>query len=159
MAKSAADSSPRIVNRRAFHEYHLLEKLECGVVLQGSEVKSIRNGQVSLAEGYARVEPADMGLYLYGVDIAPYAKAAGVNAHEPKRRRKLLARKAQIAKLLGETSSKGRTLVPLAMYFSRGMVKVEVALVEGKQSHDKRQDIKTREARREIERGMTRKRL
>lgn len=149
--------SPRIANRKAFHDYHIHEKLEVGIILQGSEVKSIRNGKVSLAEGFARVEPRDMGLYLYDVDIANYAQAAGANGHEPKRVRKLLAHKRQIAKLLGETSAKGMTLIPLAMYFVRGHVKLEIGLASGKQSHDKRQDLKKRESDREIRRGMTRR--
>lgn len=158
MAKASTNQPQRIVNRRATHDYHILEKLECGIMLTGSEVKSARNGQVSLAEGFARVEP-DGGLYLYNVDIAPYAQASSVNSHEPKRRRKLLAHKRQIESLLGETSSKGKTIVPLAMYFVRGKAKVEVGVATGKQHYDKRQDVRTREAKREIDRGMTRKRL
>jgi SsrA-binding protein len=154
--KPAENASPRIVNRKATHDYHILEKLECGIMLTGSEVKSIRNGQVSLGEGYARVEPRDMGLYLYDVDVAQY-KQAGPHGHEPKRVRKLLAHKKQIEKLMGETSGKGKTLVPLAMYFVRGKVKLEIGLATGKQAHDKRHDIKNREADREIRRGMTRK--
>lgn len=158
MSKQPAPNlSPRIANRKATHDYHILEKLEVGIVLRGSEVKSIRNAQVSLSEGFARVEPGDMGLYLYNVDIAAYANAPGVDGHDPKRPRKLLAHKNQIARLLGETTSKGKTLIPLAMYFVRGMVKVEIGLAAGKQAHDKRQDIKSREADREIRRGMTRK--
>src|SRR5438477_8234590 len=117
-----ATKSPRIVNRKAWHDYHVLEKLEVGIVLQGSEVKSIRNGQVSLAEGYAMAEAGPAGttrgtLSLHGVDIAPYAQATGANAHEPKRVRRLLAHKRVIAKLLVQTTGKGRTIVPLAMYF------------------------------------------
>ena len=127
--------------------------------MRASEVKSIRQGKVSLAEGFARVEPGDMSLYLYNVDIAAYAQAAIENGHEPKRIRKLLAHKREIAKLLGETSAKGSTLVPLAMYFVRGMVKLELGLGTGKQAHDKRHDIKDREAKREIQRGMTRRTL
>jgi SsrA-binding protein len=111
-----------------------------------------------LAEGYARIEQADMGLYLYDVDIARYAHA-GPDQHEPKRRRRLLAHKRQIAKLVGLTSAPGTTLVPLAMYFSRGWVKVELAVARGKHKHDKRQDMKTREAQQQIRRAMTRKRI
>jgi len=148
---------PRIVNRKAYYDYHILEKLETGIALVGSEVKSIRNGQVSLAEGFARVESADMGLYLYNVDIAPYAQATGPNAHEPKRRRKLLAHKHQINKLLGHTLAKGTTIVPLTMYFVRGMVKVEIGIAQGKKVHDKRETIKSRDADRQIRRAMTRK--
>ena len=149
----------RIVNRKARHNYHVLEKLEVGIVLTGSEVKSVRNGQVSLGEGFARVEPTDVQLYLYKVHIAAYTHAAGDNGHDPLRTRKLLAHKRQINRLLGQTISKGTTLIPLAMYFVRGRVKVEIGLVRGKRTHDKREDLKTREAQRQIQRGMTRKML
>lgn len=151
--------TPRIVNRKARHTYHVLEKLEVGIVLVGSEVKSVRNGQVSLGEGFARVEPADIQLYLYKVHIAAYTHAASDNGHDPLRARKLLAHKRQINHLLVQTRSKGRTLVPLAMYFVRGLVKVEIGLVQGKKTHDKREDLKTREAQRQIQRGMARKML
>lgn len=158
MAKKGSHpgASPRIANRKATHDYHILEKIETGIVLQGSEVKSIRNGQVSLAEGFARVEPKDMGLYLYNVDIAPYAYA-GVTGHEAKRPRKLLAHKRQIHQLFQSTANKGYTLIPLAMYFVRGMVKVELGLGQGKKDYDKRRSIKDKEAQRQIQRGMTRK--
>jgi len=159
MAKQKSDDklSPRILNRKATHDYFIHSKLEVGIVLQGSEVKSIRQGKVSLGEGYARVEPRDQGLYLYDVDIANYAQASGANGHEPKRVRRLLAHRREIERLLGETSSKGTTLVPLAMYFVRGKVKLEIGVGSGKRSHDKRQDIKEKEAKREMQRGMTRK--
>jgi len=157
MAKKTKDSmTPRIVNRAARHKFAILETIEVGIVLLGSEVKSIRHGQASLAEGYARVEPEDMGLYLYGVHVAPYSHA-GPAGHPPLRRRQLLAHKREINRLLDQTTAKGTTLIPLAMYFKRGMVKVELGVAVGKQHHDKRQDIKTREADREIRRGMTRK--
>lgn len=160
MAKERNDNlSPRIANRKAFHDYHISEKIEVGIALQGSEVKSIRHGKVTLAEGFARVEPGNMGLYLYNVDIAPYAPATGVAAHEPQRPRKLLAHKREIAKLLDLSGPKGATLVPLAMYFVRGMVKVELGIASGKQAHDKREDIKKRDAARDIQRGMTRKKI
>lgn len=154
--KRQITSSPRIVNRRARHDFHILETLEVGLALLGSEVKSVRNGQVSLAEGYARVEPHDMQLYLYGVDIAPYAQAGPEN-HDPKRRRKLLAHKRQILRLLGSTSTKGTTLIPLAMYFLRGKIKLEIGVATGKKQHDKRQDMKKREANKDIRRAMARK--
>jgi len=160
MAKERTDNlSPRIANRKAFHDYHIIEKIEVGIALRGSEVKSIRMGKVNLAEGFARVEPGDMGLYLYNVDIAPYSPATGVNAHEPQRPRKLLAHKREIIKLLDHTTAKGATMVPLTMYFVRGMVKVEIGVATGKQAHDKRQDIKKRDADRDIRRGLTRKRI
>lgn len=156
MSRSDATAAPRIVNRKATHDYFIHEKLEAGIVLQGSEVKSIRAGQVSLGEGYARIEN-DGGLYLYEVNIAPYEKAAGVNGHIPDQRRKLLAHKREIQRLAGVVEAKGATIIPLSMYFVRGNVKVEIGVATGKRSHDKRQDIKTREADREIRRGMTRK--
>ncbi len=149
--------SPRISNRKATHDYHIHEKIEVGIALRGSEVKSIRNSQVSLAEGFARVEPGDMGLYLYDVDIAAYSHAAGPNGHEPKRVRKLLAHRRQIAKLFDQTIAKGTTLIPLAMYFVRGMVKVELGVATGKGAHDKRQDIKARDSEREIRKAMSKR--
>lgn len=159
MTQRPDNLSPRIVNRRAFHDYHISEKLEVGIVLVGSEVKSIRHGQVSLAEGFARVDPGLRELLLYNVDIAAYPQAGDRN-HEPKRPRKLLARKSQINKLLAATTAKGVTLVPLAMYFSeRGLVKIELGLATGKHHHDKREDLKKKADRREIERAMSKKRL
>ncbi len=155
--KQKKDLSPRIVNRRARHDYHVVESLEVGIQLTGSEVKSIRNGQVSLAEGFARVDPNRMELFLLGVNIAHYTHAGPKTGHEPTRPRKLLAHKRQIASLLGQTANKGTTLVPLTMYFVRGKVKVELGVVRGKQSHDKRQDIKKRDADRDIRRAMTKK--
>ena len=158
MAKPSKEHTPRIVNRRARFEYHILETLETGISLLGSEVKSVRNGQVSLAEGFARIDPNDMGLYLHDVDIARYSHG-GPHQHEPKRRRRLLAHKRQIEKMLGLTTAKSTTIVPLAMYFRRGWVKVELGVARGKRQHDKRQDMKTREAREQVQRAMTRKRI
>ncbi len=152
-----ANTSPRIANRKARYDYHILEKLEVGIMLVGCEVKSIRNSQVSLAEGFVRVEPATMELFLYNVDIAPYAHAAATTAPDRQRPRKLLAHKRQVANLLGMTTTKGTTIVPLAIYFVRGKAKLEIGVVQGKKTHDKRQTIKDRHAKREIQRGMTRK--
>lgn len=148
----------RIVNRRALHEYHILEKLETGIVLTGSEVKSIRAGQVSLAEGFAQMDEKNQGLALYQVDIALYPHAGPFN-HEPRRPRRLLAHKREIARLQAVLSAKGATLVPLALYFVRGRCKVELGAGVGKHAFDKRQDLKTREAERAMRRGMTRKTL
>ncbi len=159
MAKRSDNLSPRIANRRAFHEYHIDEKLEVGIILTGSEVKSIRHGNVSLAEGFARVEPATHELMLFNVDIATYPQAGDRN-HEPKRPRKLLAHRKQIDKLFGATTARGTTLIPLAMYFSdRGIVKVEIGIATGKHHHDKRADLKKKADQRDIARAMTRKRL
>lgn len=160
MAKPTDDkSTPRIVNRKARHDYFILDSFEVGIVLQGSEVKSIRNGQVSLAEGFAMVNPTTHALELFDVDIAPYAKAHGPAGHEPKRVRRLLAHKREIIRIGDQVTAKGTTLVPLTMYFVRGKVKVELGIGQGKKQHDKRQSIKNREADREMQRGMTRKKL
>mgnify|MGYP005846900691 CR=1 FL=1 len=159
MAKRTDNLSPRIANRKAFHDYHISEKLEVGIVLVGSEVKSIRHSHVSLAEGFARVEPATSELMLFNVDIATYPQAGDRN-HEPKRPRKLLAHKKQIDKLLTATAAKGSTLIPLAMYFSdRGIVKLEIGVATGKQHYDKREDLKKKADRRDIQRAMARKKL
>jgi len=154
--KKPVNLSPRIDNRRAHHDYHLSDKLEVGVALRGSEVKSIRNGQVSLAEGYVAVNPKTEELELLNVDIALYPQA-GPNQHEPRRPRRLLAHKREIRSLLGKTTAKGVTVIPLAMYFVRGRVKLEIALGTGKKTHDKRQDMKKAAADRDMRRAMTRK--
>lgn len=159
MSKAKADNlSPRINNRKAFHDYNITEKLEVGIVLVGSEVKSIRMGQVNMSDGFARVE-ANGELKLYNVEIQPYAKSAGTlgAGHLAKNPRRLLAHKRQIKKLEVATSGKGATLVPLAMYFVRGFVKVELGLAFGKQEHDKRQSIKDRDAKRELSRIMSKR--
>ena len=154
---TAKPGSPRIVNRKAWHDYHIHQKLEVGIALQGCEAKSVRNGQVSLAEGYARVEPATTELFLYGVNIAEYAHADKGAAFDPLRRRKLLAHKRQINKLLTETSAKGATLIPLAMYFVRGMVKLELGVATGKRHYDRRQALKQKQADRDIRRAMSKR--
>lgn len=156
--KKPQNLSPRIVNRRATHDYHISETLECGIQLRGTEVKSVRNGQVSLAEGYAMVDMKTEQLFLMNVEISHYPHAGPVQ-HEPKRTRKLLVHKKQIHSLIGKTTAKGATLVPMAMYFSKGMIKLEIGLGTGKKSHDKRQDIKKKETDRDLRRAMTRKRL
>jgi SsrA-binding protein len=156
-AKKSEKFSPRIANRRATHDYFIHEKLEVGIRLVGTEVKSVRHGQVSLAEGFALVDPKTMELFLHDVDIAHYEQAPPEAQHAPKRPRKLLAHKKQIEQLFGQSSAKGVTLVPLAMYFKNGLVKVEIGLGTGKKHYDKREDVKKREADRAIKRGMTRK--
>ncbi|XAL99889.1 SsrA-binding protein SmpB [Phycisphaeraceae bacterium D3-23] len=156
--KQKQNLEPRIENRRARRDYNILDTLECGVVLQGSEVKSIRYGRVSLGEGYVAVNPNAMELWMYNVDIAMYPNA-GVNQHAPKAIRKLLAHKRQIQKLYGLTTAKGVTLIPIALYFKEGRIKIEVAVGEGKRSYDKRDDIKKRDADRDMRRAMTRKRI
>ena len=145
----------RIINRRAMHDYHLDDKVEVGIELRGSEVKSIRASQVSLAEGFAAVDPNTMQLYLHNIDIARYSHG-GLDQHEPKRTRRLLAHKRQIRDLHDKTKGKGVTLVPLSMYFVAGRVKLELAVGVGKKAYDKRQRLKEQEADRQIRRGMSR---
>jgi SsrA-binding protein len=133
-------------NRKAFHDYHLLESFEAGVVLLGTEVKAIREGRVNLRDSFARVEDGEV--YLYNVNISPYSHR-GYADHEPMRRRKLLLHRNEILKLVGKTVEKGMTLVPVRMYFKNGRVKVAVSLAKGKKEHDKRETIKRRETERE----------
>ena len=153
--KSAHNYAPRIVNRRATHDYLISDKLEVGVKLQGSEVKSVRLGHVSLAEGYVAIDPKKLTLQLFNVDIAHYPQA-GPLQHDPKRIRTLLAHKREINSLLGKTSAKGVTLVPMAMYFVDGRIKLEIGVGVGKKHYDKRQDLKKAEADREMRRAMAR---
>ncbi len=143
--------SPRIVNRRALHDYFIDAKLECGIVLRGSEVKSLRQGKAQLQESYARIEGGD--LVLHGCHIDPYEKAAAAANHEPLRARRLLAHKREIAKLANATHERGVTLVPLALYFKDGRAKVEIGVGRGKKLFDKRDSIKRREQDREIRRA------
>lgn len=156
--KKKQNLEPRIENRRASRDYTLTGHLECGIVLTGSEVKSVRHARVSLGEGYASVNPQTMELWLNNVDIALYPQA-GPLQHAPKNARKLLAHKKEINRLFGATTAKGVTLIPTAMYFKDGRIKVEIAIAEGKRSYDKRDDIKKKEMDRDIKRGMTRKEI
>ena len=133
-------------NRKAFHDYHLLETFEAGMVLLGTEIKAIREGRVNLRDSFARVEDGEV--YLYNVNISPYSHR-GYADHEPLRRRKLLLRRNEILKLIGKTVEKGMTLVPVRMYFKNGRVKIAVSLAKGKKEYDKRETIKRRETERE----------
>ena len=133
-------------NRKAFHDFHLLETFEAGLVLLGTEVKAIREGRVNLRDSYARVEDGEV--FLYNVNISPYSHR-GYADHEPLRRRKLLLHRDEIRKLIGKTVEKGMTLVPTRLYFKNGRVKVAVSLAKGKKEYDKRETIKRREADRE----------
>jgi SsrA-binding protein len=154
-AKDKANLAPRINNRRATHDYLITHKIECGIALLGSEVKSLRAGKAQLQESYARVENGQ--LLLYGCHIDPYINA-GVLGHEPLRPRKLLAHKREIRKLAEETEQQHSTLVPLAIYFKDGRAKVEIGVGVGKQQHDKRQSIKKKEMDRELRRVMSKRR-
>ena len=133
-------------NRKAMHDYHLVETFEAGIALQGTEVKSIREGRVNLRDSFARVEGGE--IFLFNVHISPYGNRGYVD-HEPTRKRKLLLHKQEIRKLIGKTVEKGMTLVPTRMYFKNGRIKVAISLAKGKQLHDKRETVKRREAERE----------
>jgi SsrA-binding protein len=138
-------------NRQASYRYELLERWECGLQLQGSEVKSLREGRVQLKDAYATVRDGEV--WLFNLHIAPYAPAARDN-HDPERPRKLLMHKREIERLIGKTQEKGLTLVPTRMYFKGRNAKVEIALARGKDVRDRRRDLKAREQRREIERAL-----
>ena len=138
-------------NRKAFHDFHLLETFEAGVALLGTEVKAIREGRVNLRDSFARVEGLEV--YLYNVNISSYSHR-GYADHEPLRRRKLLLHRNEIRKLIGKTVEKGMTLVPVRMYFKKGRVKVAVSLAKGKKDYDKRETIKRREVDRETRAAM-----
>jgi len=133
-------------NRKAFHDFHILETFEAGIVLLGTEVKSIREGRVNLRDSFARVEDGEV--FLYNVNISPYSHRGYVD-HEPLRRRKLLLNRDEIRKLIGKTVERGMTLVPIRLYYKKGRVKVAVSLAKGKKEYDKRETIKRREADRE----------
>ena len=138
-------------NRQASHRYHLLERWECGLVLQGTEVKALRDGKAQIKDGYASVRDGEV--WLHNVHIPPYGPAAREN-HEPERPRKLLLHRREIDRLIGKTREKGLTLVPTRLYFRDGRAKVEIALARGKDRFDKRESIKAREQRRDVERAL-----
>jgi SsrA-binding protein len=142
-------------NRRASHEYELSDRLECGVVLVGTEVKSLRDGHCSLDGAYARIEDGE--LWLIGCEIPEYAMGNQLN-HKPKRDRKLLVHRRELAKFAGKASERGFTLIPTSVYFRNGRAKVEIAVARGKQTHDKREAMKKAEAKREMARAMSRRR-
>jgi SsrA-binding protein len=141
------------VNRRAFHDYFIDEKYECGIVLTGTEVKSLRAGRCNLRDGFARIDENEA--WLENVHISPYEQGNLMN-HEPIRPRKLLLHRKQIATLIGKVRQKGYTLVPLRVYFVRNHAKVELGLARGKREYDKREAIAERDAKREIARVMRR---
>jgi SsrA-binding protein len=155
-AKADAEKNERVVaeNRKARHNYHVLDTLECGIALVGSEVKSLRSGTISLDEAYGRVEKGEV--WLVGANIAEYSYSHDLN-HVPKRRRKLLLHRREIAKFADPVFEKSLTLVPLKVYFKNGRAKVLMGLCKGKQKHDKRETMKKREAQRDMDRVMRRK--
>src|SRR5262245_37079418 len=142
-------------NRKAFHEYEILEKIECGLVLVGTEVKSLRAGHAVLDGSFARLEDGE--LWLHNSEIPEYEMGNRFN-HKPKRPRKLLLHRREIGKFAGKASERGFTLVPLRMYFKKGRAKVELAVARGKQLHDKREALKKTDAQREIKRALSQKR-
>ena len=141
-------------NKKARHDYAIVDVFECGVVLQGTEVKSLRLGRASLVDGFATIDGGEV--FLHGVHIPVYEQGSWTN-HEPRRVRKLLLHKGEILRLIGKTKESGLTLVPLSLYFSDGKVKVELALARGKKSYDKRQDLAKRDADREVRKAIGRR--
>ena len=138
-------------NRQASYRYNLLEKIECGLVLTGTEVKALRQGSATIKDGYAAVRDGE--LWLHNVHIPPYAPAAREN-HDPERERKLLVHRRELERLIGKTQEKGLTLVPTRIYFKGPNAKVEIALARGKDVRDKRESIRAREQRREMDRAL-----
>ena len=151
--KKKLDEPPRIVNRKARHDYHIDSVVECGIVLQGTEVKQLRLGQAQMSDAYARIDRGE--LYLYGIHIDPYGHASDYHNHAAKRVRKLLAHKREIRRLEDATRERGVTLVPTVLYFKDGRAKVELGVARGKKTHDKREDLKRKVAEREISRTMS----
>jgi SsrA-binding protein len=152
------DTGEKVVatNRKAFHDYHIEDRLEAGIMLRGTEVKSLRAGLVNLRDSYASVNHGEV--FLHNCHINPYSHGNIMN-HEPLRTRKLLLHQKEITQLIGKTQQKGLTLIPLRIYFTpRGHAKVELALAKGKKQYDRRETIKEREAGREVERAMKDKR-
>ena len=138
-------------NKKAFHEYHILEKFQAGIVLTGTEIKSIRAGKINLKDSYARVEKGEV--WLFKAHISPY-EMGNIYNHDPERKRKLLLTKKEIQKLIGRMKTSGETLVPLKIYISGGWAKVELGIAKGKKLHDKREDLAKKTAKRDMDRAM-----
>ena len=151
MGKSPPHEGIRLVcqNKKAYHDYEILETFEAGMVLLGTEVKSLREGRANLKDSYAKVKKGEV--FLYGLHISPYTHATYDN-HDPERVRKLLLHHFEIKRILGKTQERGFALVPLKIYFSKGLAKVELALARGRKDYDKRESIKKKEERREMDR-------
>lgn len=146
--------TPSILNRSARHDYHILDSMEVGIVLKGSEVKSIRQGKVNLKDAFARVMKGE--LWLMGMHITPYANVNTFETLEPMRDRKLLLHRKQLVKLEEATAEKGLSLIPLKIYFKNRRAKLELGVGKGKKLYDKREDAKEKDAKREIDRAMKR---
>ena len=155
-ASSNRQSGRKLIasNRKARHDYSVVDVFEAGVMLTGTEVKSLRLGRASLVDGFATIDDGEV--FLRNVHIPEYEQGSWTN-HEPRRTRKLLLHRAEIERLIGKTKESGLTLVPLSIYFSAGKVKVELALARGKRSYDKRQDLARRDADREVQRALGRR--
>ncbi len=154
--KSKGEGAPTIENRRARYEYFIDESLEVGIKLQGSEVKSIRAGNCSIAEGYVMAQSSPLRLTLHGINVGVYGPA-GQSQHPAVRNRVLLAHKREIVKLAKQVEQKGVTIVPLKLYFKDGMAKLLIGVARGKRAHDKRQTIADRDAKRDIQRAMSKR--
>lgn len=154
--KTATDGTVNICrNRRALHDYEVLDSAECGIVLVGTEVKSLRVGHANLEDAYARIDDGEV--WLIGAEIPEYVFGNRMN-HKPKRPRKLLLHRREIDRFAGRATEKGLTLVPLRMYFKDGIAKVELAVAKGKQTHDKRESLKKADAKRQIDRALASRR-
>jgi SsrA-binding protein len=149
VAKRTAESGDVATNRRARHKFELLDRLECGIELQGTEVKSLREGKAQLGDAYALIERGEM--WLRNAHIPPYAPAAGQN-HDPERPRRLLLHRREIERLVGRAERRGLTLIPTRIYFKGPYAKVELALARGKEQRDRRREIRDRDVQREVER-------
>ena len=150
MAEKSTGEKSVATNKKAFHEYFILEKIEAGIILLGTEVKAIREGRLNLKDSYAMVQSGEM--FLFNCHISPYSHGNREN-HEPLRIRKLLLHKREIMRLYAKVNEQGHTLVPLRIYFKKGKAKVVIALVKGKREYDKRHSIREREQKREVDRA------
>ncbi|NLI32164.1 MAG: SsrA-binding protein SmpB [Deltaproteobacteria bacterium] len=156
--KGTTNPEVRLVcqNKKAYHDYYILETIEAGLVLTGTEVKSLREGRANLKDSYGRVRNNEV--FLHGLHISPYSHASYDN-HDPERVRKLLLHRFEIKRLLGKTQEKGLSLIPLKIYFNKGRAKVELALAQGKKLYDKRESLKRKESAREIDRMRKQRKL
>lgn len=147
--EKSAEEKTVVTNRKALHEYFIIDRFETGIALKGTEVKSLRQGTANLQDGYAAVRRGE--IWLVGMHISPFEKG-NINNHDPKRDRKLLLHKREIRRLIGKIAEKGLTLVPLRIYFKHNLAKVELGIARGKKSYDKREAIKKREVERQMRR-------
>jgi SsrA-binding protein len=152
--RTASKRTTRIDNRRARHDYHIEEKVECGIALTGTEVKSLRAGLMKIDEAYARIDQGEV--FLVGSNIAPYVHAASEMQHEPTRKRKLLLKRSQIRQLEIYTRQNGMTLIPLTVFFTKGWAKLDLGIAVGKRDYDKRDSLKKKQQQRDMDRAMKR---